>query len=55
MRLTRKAFAELFEVHLPAAVPCAWVRGVRYVFVEGTAEIDELERLCGGYAQKEPK
>jgi hypothetical protein len=48
MRLTREAFAELFGVHLPAAVPCAWVRGVCFVFVEGRAEIEELERLCGG-------
>ena len=48
MRLTRKAFAELFGVHLPAAVPSAWVNGVCFVFVEGKAEIEELERLCGG-------
>ena len=48
MRLTREAFAELFGVHLPAAAPCAWVKGVCFVFVEGTAEIEELERLCSG-------
>ena len=34
MRLTREAFAELFGVHLPAAVPCAWVKGVCFVFVD---------------------
>jgi hypothetical protein len=53
MRLTREAFAELFGVHLPAAVPCAWVKGVCFVFVEGTAEIEELERLCGGVCRTE--
>jgi hypothetical protein len=47
MRLTRESFAELFGVHLPAAVPCAWVRGVCFVFVEGRAEVEELERLLG--------
>ena len=45
MTVTREVFAELFGVHLSAAVPSAWVRGVRFVFVEGTAEIEELERL----------
>ena len=48
MSITRDAFAELFGVHLSAAVPYAWVKGVRYVFVDGTAEIEELERLWGG-------
>ena len=48
MTVTREVFAELFGVHLPAAVPSAWVSGVRFVFVEGTAEIEGLERLCGG-------
>ena len=47
MKLTREAFAELFGVHLPATVPSAWVRGKCLIFVEGTAEIEELERLCG--------
>jgi hypothetical protein len=48
MNVTREVFAQLFGVHLPAAVPSAWVNGVRFVFVEGTAEIEELERLYGG-------
>jgi hypothetical protein len=33
-------------------VPCAWVKGVCFVFVEGTAEIEELERLCGGVCSR---
>ena len=48
MKITRQAFADLFDVHLPTGVLSAWVRGVRYVFVAGTHEIDELERLLGG-------
>jgi hypothetical protein len=48
MTVTREVFAELFGVHLPAAVPSAWVGGVRFVFVEGKAEIEELERSYGG-------
>ena len=48
MRLTREAFAELFGVHLPTGVLSAWVRGVRYEFVSGMDEIDELELLLLG-------
>lgn len=48
MTVTREAFAELFGVHLPFAVSSAWVNGVRFVFVDGTGEIEELERLYGG-------
>jgi hypothetical protein len=48
VRLTREVFTELFGVHLPTGVPSAWVRGVRYVFVAGTDEIEELELLLLG-------
>jgi hypothetical protein len=48
MRMTRRAFAELFGAHVPAWSRSAWVRGVQYVFVAGTDEIDELERLLLG-------
>src|ERR1700733_11401223 len=48
VKLTREAFAGLFGVHLSTGVPSAWVRGVRYVFVAGNVEIEELERLLGG-------
>jgi hypothetical protein len=48
MKITRRAFAKLFTVHIPLWSGSAWVKGVRYVFVAGTAEIDELERLMGG-------
>jgi len=51
MTVTREVFAELFGVHLPAEVPSAWVKGVCFVFVEGKAEIEELEHLCGGFAR----
>ena len=48
MKITRAAFTELFGVHLPPAAPSAWVKGIRYVFVAGTDEIDELELLLLG-------
>jgi hypothetical protein len=48
VKITREAFAELFGVHLPTGAPSAWVRGVRYEFVAGNVEIEELERLLGG-------
>jgi hypothetical protein len=48
MRITRQAFAELFGALVPAWSPSAWVKGVQYVFVAGTNEIDELERLLLG-------
>jgi hypothetical protein len=48
VKITRGAFAELFGVHLPTGAPSAWVRGMRYEFIDGAAEIDELERLLGG-------
>jgi hypothetical protein len=44
VRITREAFAKLFGVHLPRGVPSAWVKG-RHFFVDGSAEIEELERL----------
>ena len=47
MKITRQAFAELFGVHLPEWSPSAWVKGSEYVFVDVSAEIDELERLYG--------
>ena len=48
MKITRQAFFQLFAVHIPRWSESAWVKGVRYVFVAGTAEIEELERLLGG-------
>jgi hypothetical protein len=48
VKITRAAFSELFGVHLPTGAPSAWVRCVRYEFVSGTDELDELERICGG-------
>ena len=48
LKITRPAFAKLFAVHIPKWSGSAWVKGIRYVFVAGTAEIDELERLMGG-------
>jgi hypothetical protein len=48
MKITREAFSELFGVHLPTGAPSAWVQGVRYVFVTGTDEIEELDLLLGG-------
>jgi hypothetical protein len=55
MKITRAAFAELFGVHIPGWSLAIWMKGVRYVFVDGTeAEIDELERLVGG-ALYEPR
>jgi hypothetical protein len=48
VRLTRKAFAELFGAHIPEWLPSAWVNGTQYVFVAGSVEIEELERLLGG-------
>ena len=48
MKITRRAFADLFRTHVPEWLPSAWVLGVRYVFVAGTDEIEELERLLGG-------
>jgi len=54
VKITRGAFAELFGVHLPTGAPSAWVRGMRYEFVSGADEIDELERLCGGVTSAKP-
>ncbi len=48
MKITRRAFAELFGTHVPEWSPSAWVKGTQYVFVDGSAEIGELERLYGG-------
>jgi hypothetical protein len=38
----------LFQTHVPEWSPSAWVKGVRYVFVAGNVEIEELESLLGG-------
>jgi hypothetical protein len=48
MKITRQAFAELFGAHIPEWSPSAWVKGTRYEFVGGSAEIDELELLLLG-------
>ena len=48
VKITREAFAELFGAHLPDWMGSAWVRGVQYIFVSGTGEIEELERLHSG-------
>jgi hypothetical protein len=48
VRITRAAFAELFGAHLPEWSRSAWVKGIRYEFVAGNVEIEELERLLGG-------
>ena len=48
MKITRAVFTELFGVHLTTGAPSAWVKGVRYVFVAGTDEIEELELLLLG-------
>jgi len=47
VKITRETFAELFGVHLPAWIPTAWMWGVKYTFVDGAAEIEELEGLYG--------
>jgi hypothetical protein len=48
MKITRRAFANLFGTYIPEWSPSAWVKGTRYVFVDGSAEIEELERLLAG-------
>ena len=48
MRITRVAFAELFGAHIPEWSPYAWVKGMRYEFVAGNVEIEELELLLLG-------
>jgi hypothetical protein len=48
MKITRRAFADLFGAHVPEWSPSAWVKGTRYEFVSGADEIEELERLLGG-------
>jgi hypothetical protein len=52
VKITREAFAKLFGTHIPEWLTPAWVKGVRYVFVAGMDEIDELERLCGGFCSR---
>jgi hypothetical protein len=47
MKITRQAFADLFRTHVSERSPSAWVGGIRYVFVDGSAEIEELELLLG--------
>jgi len=47
VKITRQAFTELFGEHVPGWSPSAWVRGIRYVFVVGTDEIEERELLLG--------
>jgi len=54
VKITKEAFMELFGVHLPKGSPSAWVRGVRYEFVSGTDEIEELESLLGGVISGKP-
>jgi hypothetical protein len=54
MKITRRAFAALFRTHVPEWSPSAWVRGVRYEFVSGTDEIEELESLLGGVISGKP-
>jgi len=54
VKITREAFSELFGVHLPTGAPSAWVKGIRYEFVSGTDEIDELETLLGGVISGKP-
>jgi hypothetical protein len=48
VKITRAAFTELFAAHIPEWSPSAWVRCVRYEFVSGVDEIDELELLLLG-------
>jgi hypothetical protein len=48
MKITRRAFADLFGAHVPEWSPSAWVQGVKYIFVAETDEIEELERLLAG-------
>jgi len=48
MKITRQAFAGLFRTHVPEWSPSAWVKGIRYVFVAGSAAIEELELLLLG-------
>lgn len=54
MKITRAAFTELFRAHIPEWLPSAWVNGIRYVFVAGTDEIEELESLLGGVISGKP-
>jgi hypothetical protein len=54
VKITRAAFTELFGVHLPAAAPSGWVKGVRYEFVSGMDKIEELESLLGGVVIGKP-
>ena len=48
MKITRKAFAERFGVHVPDWSGSAWVKGIQYEFVDVPAEIEELEQLLLG-------
>jgi hypothetical protein len=48
MKITRKAFAERFGVHVPDWSGSAWVKGIQYEFVDVPAEIEELELLLLG-------
>jgi hypothetical protein len=50
VKITREAFAKLFGAHVPEWSRSAWVKGTQYVFLDGPAEIEELERLLGGVA-----
>jgi hypothetical protein len=54
MKITRRAFADLFGANIPEWSTSAWMKGTRYEFVEGLAEIDELERLLGGVISGKP-
>jgi hypothetical protein len=48
MKITGRAFADLFRTHVPEWLPSVWVKGTQYVFVAGNVEAEELERLLGG-------
>jgi hypothetical protein len=48
VKITREAFAKLFDVHLPEWSRSAWVKGRQYFFVDGSVEIEELELLLLG-------
>ena len=52
MKITRRAFAKLFVVHIPLWSPSGWVKGTQYVFVAGTDEIDELEQLVEAHESR---
>jgi hypothetical protein len=54
VKITKPAFSELFGVHPPECLPSPWVKGTQYVFVNRSAEIEEMERLLGGVTSGKP-